>query len=244
VRDFHYRARTDERGVALLIVLMLIFGLLILGESAMLVMDNVAKKSGGFRRGQRAAYCADEGLNLGRAWVLQQLKGVGALPDEVLSGNPAGSPPSPLANSGLLTDSVDVADLSNPNKDLCQIPSGVPLTVAGVVLPNGGLGGLCRTDSAGNPLYRINLVDDIDDPVAGGIQPFQDRNEVFLIRSECLATDSMLSWDPLLPGPPKTPTTGPGTITEVATIEVNQAGATYCYGPGGSGAGCGGGYPN
>ena len=51
------------------------------------------------------------------------------------------------------------------------------------------LGGICRTDAAGNPLYRINLVDDIDEPPTAAINPWQDLDEVFLIRAECLSAD-------------------------------------------------------
>jgi hypothetical protein len=231
-----FMARSRERGVALLTVLLLIGGLLVLGQSAMLVMDQVAKKSGGYRRGTRALYCAEEGLNLGRAWVLQQLAGFSALPDGLLSGVPAGVGVGPGA--GLLADPVDVNDLSSPNKDLCQIPSGGPIVIGGVTVKTGGLAGICRTDAAGRPLYRINLVDDLDEPPATGINPFQDLDEVFLIRAECLATDSVLAWDP------NNPATGPKTLVDVATLEVNMAGATQCYGPAGSGAGCGGGYAN
>jgi hypothetical protein len=223
-------------------VLMLIAGLLILAQSAMLVMGNVAKKSGEFRRLHRGGYCADEGLNLGRAWVLEQLRGFAALPDGLLSGNGTGTG----ALAGILSDPMDVVDMSSPAKDLCQIPAGVPKLIGGVNVPTGGLGGICRTDAAGNPLYRINIIDDIDEPNTGPVNPFQDRDEVFLIRSECLSPEATVRVDPKPPAhvPPYTPENSPNARVDVALVEVNQAGATYCYGPIGSGAGCGGGYAN
>jgi len=238
-----FRSRTDERGIALLMVLMLVAGLLVLGESAMLVMGNVAKKSGEFRRAHRGQYCADEGLNLGRAWVLQQLKGFAALPDGVLSGSPPGTGVGGPPNAGLLADPLDVNDMNSVNKDLCRIPAGAPTTFGGVVIPTGGLGGICRLDSAGNPMYRINLIDDVDDPISGPVNPFLDRDEVFLIRSECLVPEATVVLDPK-PTFPFTAENSPRARVDVALVEVNQAGATYCYGPVGSGAGCGGGYAN
>jgi hypothetical protein len=241
MRRSQLRAAKGERGVAMLMVLMLVAGLLVLGQSAMLVMGNVAKKSGSFRRSVRAQYCADEGLNLGRAWVLQQLKGFSALPDGLLSGNPPGTGTG--AGAGLMADPLDINDMSSPTKDLCRIPAGVATTIGGVAIPSGGLGGLCRTDAAGNPMYRINLIDDVDDPVVGGVNPFLDRDEVFLIRAECLVPEATVVLDPTAK-PPDTPENSPKAQVDVAMVEVNQAGATYCYGPSGSGAGCGGGYAN
>jgi hypothetical protein len=194
---------------------MVIVGLVILGQSAMLWLDNVAQRSGLYRRQEGGSYCAEEGLNLGRAWILAQM-GTATQMD-------------PLILNPLLADPANPADLASANKDLCQI-TGPPGTF---LLPTGraisGLSTLCRVDpQTGAPMYRINLIDDIDEapPVPN---PFQDKNNVFILRAECIRPS--LEYSKQLAG---TPT----EMTNVALIEINQAGGTGCYGPGGLG-GCG-----
>jgi hypothetical protein len=204
-----------NRGVALLVVLMIILGLIVLGQSAMLWMDRVAQSSGLYRRQEGGAYCADEGVALGRAWVLAEMGAAAQIDPQILNH--------------FLADPADPADLSSAVKDLCQAP---PVTLPSGLLVT-SLAGLCRTDPAGNPMYSINLIDDIDE-APPNMNPFKDGNNVFMIRSECKVpalsykANSGLSNNKL------------EQIADVAVVEVNQAGSTPCYGVGGL-AGCGGG---
>ena len=74
------------------------------------------------------------------------------------------------------------------NKDLCV---AAPAAIGGTAT----LQGLCRTDSAGVPLYRINIIDDIDEnPNPGGgpiiIDPYTDADSTIIIRAECRASDA------------------------------------------------------
>jgi hypothetical protein len=205
------RADKNNRGVALLVVLMIVLGLIILGQSAMLWLDRVAQSSGLYRRQEGGGYCADEGVALGRAWVLSEMGTGAALPPGIL--NP------------LLADPANPADLTLATKDLCQIGP--------MVLPSGfaivGLAGLCRVDpQTGLPMYSINLIDDIDEPPPN-MNPYLDTNSVFMIRSECRRPT--LTYPVMNAGKPR-------QTTNVALVEVNQAGATSCYGPGNA-AGCG-----
>src|SRR5450432_778422 len=201
-----------NRGVALLIVLMIILGLIVLGQSAMLWLDHVAQSSGTYRRQEGSAYCAEEGIALGRAWILAQMGTASQI--------------NPLILNPLLADPANAADLTLATKDLCQI--------GGLALPSGliitGLAAICRIDpQTGGPMYHINLVDDMDEPPPNA-NPFQDQNNVFMIRAEC-ARPSM-----------DVQVTVNGTArqdTDVAVVEVNQSGSTPCYGPG-TAAGCGG----
>ncbi len=228
--------RMDRSGMAMLVVLMIIAGLLVVGQMTMLLIDNVAQRSGSFRRTERSQYCAEEGLNLGRAWVLaESSKHGGAIPAALLTGNPPGT--------GLLTDPALPTEFKT--KDLCSFPSQVPTTLGGQTFY--GLGGtagqsVCRLDSSltycGSPpcpLYRINLVDDMDEPPNGTLDPYTDHNQTIFIRSECMSNDTQTG----------VALNGTSQIQDtVASMEVNEAGAGNCYGPGGSGAGCGGGYAN
>ncbi len=221
------------RGVALLIVLMLTLILLVLGQTAMLLLDNVAQRSGTYRRTEVGNYCAEEGLNLARAWLLRTMGASTQIPVQVLNATGQTSSVSlPSAQNGFLADPMEYGSLAA--RDLCVFPGGnvgtPPVSVPAVV---------CRTDpSTGLPLYRLNLIDDIDEPTGSKIDPFTDHNNVFLLRSECLASTSVNKKNNL-------------TYQNVAMIEVNQAGASSCYGnsagPSASGsnsAGCGGGYTN
>jgi hypothetical protein len=201
----------NRRGVAMLVVLMVILGLIILGQSAMLWLDRVAQSSGLYRRQEGGAYCAEEGLNLGRAWILQQM---GTAPQI-----------NPLILNPLLADPANPADLALATKDLCQI-AGLPLPGVGVIT---GLAALCRLDpQTGAPMYRINLIDDIDEPPPTP-NPFLDTDNVFLVRAECIR--------PALEF--KVQQNG-ATVqtTDVAMVEINQAGGPGCFGPGNA-AGCG-----
>ena len=206
------RMERSSRGVAMLIVLMIILGLIVLGQSAMLWMDHVAQSSGLYRRQEGAAYCAEEGVALGRAWVLTQM---GTAPQI-----------NPLILNPLLADPANPADLSLATKDLCQIgplalPGGLNIT---------GLAGLCRLDpQTGAPMYRINLVDDIDEPPPTA-NPFQDQNNVFMIRAECQRPS--MEFQIAANGTSR-------QTTDVAIVEVNQSGLSGCYGSGNP-AGCGG----
>ncbi len=208
----------NQRGVALLIVMMVILGLVILGQSAMLWLDRVAQSSGLYRRQEAGGYCAEEGLNLGRAWILQQMGAATQL--------------DPLILNPLLADPANPSDLALATKDLCQIV-GAPGTIT---LTSGrkisGLANLCRIDpTTGNPMYRINLIDDIDEPPPNA-NPFVDQDNVFLIRAECVRPS--LEYKVQRAGASQ-------QTTDVALVEVNQAGGAGCYsGPGGPG-GCGGG---
>jgi len=208
-----------QRGVALLIVLMLILGLLILGQAAMLSLDNIALRSGTYRRQETGNYCAEEGLNLARAWLLKALNGATQI-NPVLLGQLLADPSDPTN---------DATGMQSPTKDLCQINlvPGPPAVT--------GLVNLCRADptSPTGWMYQINLIDDIDEQPPG-IDPFSDTNNVFFLRAECLAGAAQLR-----------PQSGLQT-TDVAMVEVNQSGASNCYGMSGSAnaAGCGGGYAN
>jgi ribosome-associated protein len=204
---------TGTRGVALLIVLMLILGLLILGQAAMLSLDQIAQRSGTYRRQQQGNYCAEEGLNLARAWLLKALNGATVL--------------NPILEQQLLADpsdpTNDATGMHSATKDLCQI-----VTVPGPPAI-AGLSGLCRTDpSSGLPMYQINLIDDIDEQPPN-IDPFHDTNNVFFLRAECLANSSVLR-----------PNSGLQQ-SDVAMVEVNQSAASSCYGmqSGANPAGCG-----
>ena len=208
-----------ERGVALLIVLMLILGLLILGQAAMLSLDQIALRSGTYRRQETGSYCAEEGLNLARAWLLKALNGATQI--------------NPLILQQLLADpsdpTNDATGMQNPAKDLCQV-----VTVPGPPAV-AGLAGLCRPDpnSPDGLKYQINLIDDIDEQPPN-VDPFHDTNNVFFLRAECLSGAAVLR-----------PASGLQQ-TDVAMVEVNQSGASNCYGMTGSAnpAGCGGGYAN
>jgi hypothetical protein len=212
------RSNDNRRGVAMLIVLMIILGLIMLGQSAMLWLDRVAQSSGLYRRQEGSSYCAEEGLNLGRAWILQQM---GTAPQI-----------DPLILNPLLADPADPASLSLPSKDLCQIGPNVLLSSGKKIT---GLLALCRIDPVtGTSMYRINLIDDIDEnpPTPN---PFQDKNNVFLVRSECKrpSMEHTAAHNGV-----------PTQITQVAIVEVNQAGLAGCYGNNINPAGCGGGYAN
>ncbi len=193
--------RTERRGVALLMVLMLLTALLVLGQMVMLLMDNVTKRSGTFRRVERGSYCAEEGLSLAKAWIAQNQAG-GVLSPQILSGStpaPSGvtsAPGSPHvpgtfpASAGLLADPTDNVDLAN--RDLCQIGT---LGTSGI----NGLQGFCRIQPGGGScatphcyMYQINLVDDIDEsPVAPSlVNPWVDHNGTVILRSECLWDDA------------------------------------------------------
>jgi hypothetical protein len=208
-----------ERGVALLIVLMLILGLLILGQATMLSLDQIALRSGTYRRQETGSYCAEEGLNLARAWLLRALNGNTQI--------------NPVLLQQLLADpsdpTNDATGMQSNAKDLCQIVNvlGPPITP--------GLSGLCRPDptSPDGWMYQINLIDDIDEQPPN-IDPFRDTNNVFFLRAECLSQNAILR-----------PTNGLQQ-GDVAMVEVNQSGASSCYGMTGSAnpAGCGGGYAN
>ncbi|MHB8417123.1 MAG: pilus assembly PilX family protein [Myxococcales bacterium] len=183
------RERT-ERGMAMLIVMMIILGLMVVGALTMVVMDNVTRRSGSFRRTERSQYCAEEGLNLGRAWVAQYAAS-GSLPTAILSGTGKGD--------GLLTDPTNPLDFGQKangiQKDLCEFAQA---NIGGTTVY--GLQGICRTDPAltycGAPpcsLYRINLIDDIDEPPSQPIDPFTDENQTFLIRAECMDNNYRVS---------------------------------------------------
>ena len=208
-----------ERGVALLIVLMLILGLLILGQATMLSLDNIALRSGTYRRQETGSYCAEEGLNLARAWLLKALNGATQI--------------NPVILQQLLADpsdpTSDATGMQNVNKDLCQIVSiAGPPAVAGLI-------NLCRVDATSPTgfMYQINLIDDIDEQPPN-IDPFHDTNNVFFMRAECLSGTSVLR-----------PSNGLQQA-DVAMVEVNQSAAASCYGMSGGAnpAGCGGGYAN
>jgi hypothetical protein len=205
-------SRRDNRGVALLVVLMIVLGLIILGQSAMLWLDRVAQTSGLYRRQEGGGYVAAEGQALGRAWVLSAMGPATVLDPQILNH--------------FLADPADPADLASPAKDLCQVgpiilPSGLPVV---------GLAGLCRLDpQTGQPMYSINLIDDIDE-APPNMNPFVDTNSVFMIRAESRRPGMNFS---VSAGGTKQVT------TEVSAVEVNQAGSTPCYG-GGNPAGCGG----
>jgi len=230
------RNRT-RRGAAMIIALMVVLGLVLLGSMIILTIDNVVHRAGTFRRLQSGHPCAEEGLNLGRAWLLQTIQSSPNIDPRILVGTAPGHNATP--GNGLLADPTDQIDLSNPAKDLCQIAG--PVTIGGVAnVP--GLKGLCRIDPnatcAAPPCaaYRINLVDDVDEILPTPLNPWVDTNHTFLIRSECLDTNSMQA------------TTGvPEPQVEVASVEVNQSGGGC---PGGNSlqaqnaAGCGGGTPN
>ena len=217
------RLSDNRNGVALLIVMMIILGLLILGQAAMLLLDQVALRSGTYRRQEAGGYCAEEGLNLGRAWLLGAMAGNPQLPPTTLNWLLA-DPTDPTATG--------INGLANANKDLCLIGTGMIPLASGTTIP--GLSGWCRTDSAGNPLYRINLVDDLDEPPPNA-NPIKDENNVFILRAECLDTNTIL----------RSQATGQSN-QDVAMVEINQAGSSSCYGlsSGANAAGCGGGYAN
>jgi hypothetical protein len=208
-----------ERGVALLIVLMLILGLLILGQAAMLSLDQIALRSGTYRRQEAGNYCAEEGLNLARAWLLKALNGATQI--------------NPVLLTELLADpsdpTNDATGMQSNTKDLCQIVNvpGPPIIA--------GLHDLCRADPSSPTgwMYQINLIDDIDEQPPK-TDPFHDTNNVFFLRAECLSGAAVLR-----------PASGLQQ-TDVAMVEVNQSGASNCYGMTGSAnpAGCGGGYAN
>jgi hypothetical protein len=196
----------------MLIVLMIVLGLIILGQSSMLWLDRVAQQSGLYRRQEGSAYCADEGVALGRAWVLSEMGAASQL--------------NPLILNPLLADPANPQDLTLPTKDLCQIGANFALST-GIVI--NGLANMCRIDpQTGLPIYSITLVDDIDEPPPNA-NPFVDKNNVFMIRSECRRAN--LEYQVSKNGQPQ-------QDTDVAIVEVNQSGSTPCYGPG-SGAGCG-----
>jgi hypothetical protein len=228
--------RPTQHGVAMLVVLMLTLGLLILGQSAMLLLDQVALRSGTYRRGEIGAYCAEEGLNLGRAWVLQNMNGSSQLNPKLLDAPDGVTPPSPNPAIGFFADPFNPMSLQI--KDLCAFNT-TTTTWQGVGSKVTGLNGVCRTDALGNNMYRINILDDMDEATTTQYNPFNDTNNVFIIRSECA---NSASWNK----------NGQGLdFQDIAMIEVNQSGANSCYG-GGAGpasasnnsAGCGGGYPN
>ncbi len=228
-----------DRGVAILVVLMLIAGLLIVGQMAMLVLDQVTQRSGTFRRLEQGQYCVEEGLNLGRAWVTQNASLSGSINPIILTG-------APLKGTGLFADPANPNDFKWAlNKDLCELSSTAATTYVGGP-PFFGLQGICRTIPASDPnanwcgaaplcpMYRINLVDDIDEPPPA-VDPYTDENQAFFIRAECMAKDVGT-----------TAVTGANpALDQVAFVEVNEAGGGNCYGPGGANhAGCGGGPAN
>ena len=180
-----FHSRRPAHGVAMLVALMVILALMLLGQMVMLLMNNVTKASGNYRRGQRGDYCAEEGLSLGRAWVAQNAPS-GSLSATILSGTTPATAGSTTPGQGLLADPTDPTDLTN--KDLCQI--GVGATLPGVPTPVTGLQGLCRVDSTGHSLYRVNLVDDIDESTGGKTNPWVDSNGTIIVRAECLSADS------------------------------------------------------
>jgi len=184
-----------NHGVALLVVLMLIAGLLVVGQMAMLLLDSVTQRSGTFRRQEQGQYCAEEGLNLGRAWVMQNAALTGSIDSTILSGPPAS------LGSGLFADPANPADFkASKNKDLCILSSTVATGIGGLSVF--GLGGLCRLIPASSAnsnwcgtgagtcsMYRINLIDDMDESptLPNKIDPYTDHNAAFFIRSECMA---------------------------------------------------------
>ncbi len=164
--------RAKRRGMAMLMVLMVVAALLVLGQLVMLLMDNVAQRSGSFRRQQRGDYCAEEGISLARAWVAQN-QAAGVLSPAILSGPvpaPDGTTSAPgtaFPNAGLLADPTNPVDLAA--RDLCNIA-----TVGTPAVP--GLLGLCRYQPGTTAnLYRINLVDDIDEPPGRSASPAMRR---------------------------------------------------------------------
>jgi hypothetical protein len=231
--------------MALLIVLMIIVGLLLVGQMAMLVLDNVTARSGTFRRTEEGQYCAEEGLNLGRAWVAQQAAASGSVNPTILTGVPSGT--GLFADPGLPTDFKSTA-----NKDLCTISSTAGILINGNLVK--GLGGICRTIPASSPnanwclagapncaMYRINLVDDIDEPPPT-INPYVDENQAFFIRSECMAYNTNSN--------PQGLSGALGVVTaatnldaipidQVAFVEVNEAGNSKGYGTSNNSAGAG-----
>lgn len=239
-----------NHGVALLVVLMLIAGLLVVGQMAMLLLDSVTQRSGTFRRTEQGQYCAEEGLNLGRAWVMQNAALTGSIDSTILSG------PTGALGSGLLTDPSYPEDFTSagskravPGKDLCVIGA---TAIGGVAVT--GLAGLCRLIPATGPnanwcgagagncaMYRLNLIDDMDEtPTATNpIDPYTDHNSAFFIRSECMAEDvnSITAGNQAV--------VAPGAITgltnwtkqpmdEVAFVEVREA-TGLTQNPGGKG---------
>ncbi len=243
-----------DHGVALLVVLMLLAGLLIVGQMAMLLMDNVTQRSGAFRRSEQSSYCAEEGLNLGRAWAMQNAAKSGSINSLLLSGAPG------HLGQGLLTDPANPTDFSAANvtvKDLCLIPAlpAAATTYGGVAFY--GLGGICRLIPAGSPnanwcglgagkcsMYRVNLVDDMDEIPPNLIDPYTDENQAFFIRSECMSENvnpQMGSFG----GTSYESNSAAQTLDQVAFVMVNEAGGSACPGGNrGNNAGCGGGPPN
>ena len=151
--------------------------------------------------------------------------GPGARLDSRSDGRCAADQPA-HPESSPYPDPTNLADLALPTKDLCQIgPLGLP---SGLAIT--GLAGVCRPDpQTGTPMYRINLVDDMDEPPPNA-NPFQDQNNVFMIRAECVRPSMEVQ------------VTANGTRrqdTDVVLVEVNQSGLASCYGPGNP-AGCGG----
>src|SRR5579863_2245255 len=115
-----------NRGVALLVVLMSFEGMLVVGQMAMLLLDSVTQRSGVFRRLEQGQYCTEEGLNLGRAWVMQNASVTGSINSTILTGVPKGK--------GLFVDPsnpVDFSTASAQEKDLCLLPSTLVPTVIG-----------------------------------------------------------------------------------------------------------------
>ena len=170
---------------------MLLFGLLVVGQMAMLLLDNVTQRSGVFHRLEQGQYCAEEGLNLGRAWVMQQAAQTGSVNTLVLSGGP------PPGGTGLFVDPANPVDFQAASKkDLCLLSSTTSTPIGGVA--TFGLGGICRLMPAGDPnekwcgagpcaLYRMDLATTLDEAPPGPIYPYVDENQAFFIRSECMA---------------------------------------------------------
>ena len=230
------RKPAEVRGVALLIVMLILAGLLVLGQMAMLLMDRVTQRSGAFHRYLSGVPCAEEGLNLGRAWILQAMAGGSSLNPMILQGPNPGGGTTP--GTGLLADPSDPLDLVN--KDLCRMPYPGPVMIGSQKVV--GLSGLCRTDPGGSctsppcPAYRLDLIDDPDE-ITGQLNPWVDQNQVFILRAECLESGATSKG-------PLDSKGNPTTVVDVAYVEVNQAGGSNCgvYGPGVNPAGCGGGY--
>jgi len=186
-----------NHGVALMVVLMLIAGLLVVGQMAMLLLDSVTQRSGTFRRLEQGEYCAEEGLNLGRAWVMQNAALSGSVNSTILTGPPG------AVGTGLFADPSNTADFSRskvPHKDLCALSSTVATAIGTQSVF--GLAGICRLMSINDPnnawcvagggtapcpMYRINLIDDMDEMPPTQIDPYTDHNQAFFIRSECMA---------------------------------------------------------
>jgi hypothetical protein len=239
-----------------MVVLMLIAGLLVVGQMAMLLLDSVTQRSGTFRRLEQGEYCAEEGLNLGRAWVMQNAALSGSVNSMILTGPPAG------VGTGLFADPSNPNDFTRlsskravPGKDLCALSSTVATAIGTQSVF--GLAGICRLMSINDPnnawcvagggtapcpMYRINLIDDMDEMPPTQIDPYTDHNQAFFVRSECMAQNvNSITTGQKAVVTPIAVTTNLETQPwdDVAFIEVlEQSGLTK--NPGGVGGGYGG----